>query len=86
MAKEELKSSINESFETLGLSKGKLLCSLKSFFAEAYKYAFIILVFILIGVYIGISTSRVYYNSKIKEVITIGAFLYQDKVYQISSK
>jgi hypothetical protein len=66
----------------------------RSVFVEGFKkawdtfhrYFVYILIAVLLGIYIGITASRIYYADKIKENIDVGGMVYKGKIYNITPK
>lgn len=55
-------------------------------FDTFHKFGLWFLVACALGIYIGVSVTRMYYTNKLKESIEIGAFMFNQKVYTIIQK
>lgn len=51
-----------------------------------HKFGLWITLFLMCGVWIGVSASKTYYTEKMKEVIHVGAMAFEQKVYIITPK
>ena len=80
----DLKPSKNRTISTE--TKSKFFYILNEVFNNVYKYGFYALVCVLLGIYIGITTSKTFYLNKVDELIQVGAFLHNEQVYQILAK
>lgn len=83
---EEVKEYTSKVKEEVTESKLKILEVIKKGFEAFQKFGLYMLLFTVLGIYIGISTSRMYYTNKISDIVKVGAFLFQEKVYQITIK
>lgn len=64
-------------------NKNKLIVSLKRGWDTFHRYFVYILIASMIGIYVGISVSKIYYANKIQENVDVGGMVFKGKVYTI---
>lgn len=67
-------------------NKGKLFETLKRIWNTVNSLFFYFLLFLIVGVWIGITVSKTYYNSKMEESIILEGMVYKGKLYTIIPK
>lgn len=67
-------------------SDSKLKGIFNSFCNGFHKFGLWIIVFLMLGVGIGVHASKKYYADKLQDCITVGAMLHKEKVYAITAR
>jgi len=67
-------------------NKQKLFNSLKHGWDTFHKYFVYILIAVLLGIYIGITVSKTYFNDKMEDSIKIQGFVFKNQIYSITPK
>ena len=68
------------------MNKQKLFLTLQNAWNTFNKYFVYILIAILLGIYIGVTVSKTYFNDKMEDCIKIQGLVFKNQVYSITLK
>jgi len=86
MINKDLKDNIPEQTKMSPEDKSRLINLFKTGWDALHRYFLYVIIAIVIGIYIGISASRIYFDSKMTDATKIGGMVFREKVYIIQLK